>query len=248
MDETDGTAAAARPDEAAHFRKITLITAASGAAFAVLFVLSVYVLAKAPGPRASDETIIQYYSGTDGRWLSTVGLYLLPLAAVAFLWFIAALREWVSGSSRRLNQVLSNVQLLSGIAFLTLALASSAATVVGALEAEFGNVALDPREARQFPLFGSALLYVFAMRMAAIFVTSTTGIIGGAKVFPHWFQVVSYVVAACLFLVASRGLWLAFVFPAWILLLSGLMIVRRQSIAAFVGIPEDHPPSSSRAT
>jgi hypothetical protein len=83
-------------------------------------------------------------------------------------------------------------------------------------------------------LYGSALLYVFAMRMAAIFVTSTAGIIRGAGVMPRWFQALSYVVAACLFLVASRGLWLAFLFPAWILLLSGLMVYRRRSIAAFV--------------
>lgn len=223
-------------DEAVHFRKITLGTAAAGAAFAALFVVSVSILAQAPGLHASDDAIVQYYSGPDRRWLSTVGLYLLPLAAVAFLWFVAALREWVSGSSQRLNQVLSNVQLLSGIAFITLSLASSAATAVGAFEAEFGNVVVDPDDARQFPLFGSALLYIFAMRMAAIFVTSTIGIVRGSGIFPRWFQGLSYVVAACLFLVASRGLWLAFVFPAWILLLSALIVFRRQSIASFAGV------------
>ena len=110
------------------------------------------------------------------------------------------------------------------------------ATAVGAFEAEFGNVVVDPDDARQFPLFGSALLYIFAMRMAAIFVTSTIGIVRGSGIFPRWFQVLSYVAAACLFLVASRGLWLAFVFPAWILLLSALIVFRRQSIASFAGV------------
>ena len=226
-------------EEAAdHFRRITLGTAAAGAAFAVLFVVSVSILAQAPGPRASDDAIAQYYGGPDRRWLSFVGLYLLPFAAVAFLWFIAAQREWVSGSSQRLNQVLSNVQLLSGIAFIILALASSAATAVGAFEAEFGGGALDAEEARQFPLYGAALLYVFAMRMAAIFVTSTVGIVRGSGIFPRWFQLLSYVVAACLFLVASRGLWLAYVFPGWVLLLSALIWFRRRSIASFAGVTE----------
>jgi hypothetical protein len=238
VDGNGDAASTGAPDEAAHFRRITLGTAAAGAAFVVLFVVSVSILAQAPGPRASDEAIVQYYSGADRRWLSIVGLYLLPLAAVAFLWFIAALREWVSGSSRRLNQVLSNVQLLSGIAFIALSLTASAATVVGAFEVEFGHGVLDPAAARQFPLFGSALFYVFAMRMAAIFVTSTTGIVRGSGIFPRWFQVVSYVVAACLFLVPSRGLWLTFVFPAWVLLLSALIVFRRKSIASFAGVAE----------
>ena len=228
----------ARHETEAHFRRITLGTAAAGAGFAVLFVVSMIVLAQAPGPRASDAAVTQFYGGEDRRLLSLVGLYVLPLAAVAFLWFVAALRVWVSGSARKLSQVVSNVQLLGGIGFITLVLTSSAATTVGAFEIEFTGGLLDPSDARQFPLFGSALLYVFAMRMAAIFVLSTTSIIHAAGVLPRWFQWISYVVAACLFLVASRGLWLVFVFPAWILLLSGLMITRRESIAVFAGITE----------
>jgi hypothetical protein len=231
---------------AKHFHKITLGTAAAGAGFAILFVVSVSILAQAPGPRASDDAIVQYYSGPDRRWLSAVGLYLLPFAAVAFLWFIATLREWTSGSARRLNQVLSNVQLLSGIAFIILSLASAAATAVGAFEAEFAGAVLDPAEARQFPLYGAALLYVFAMRMAAIFVTSTVGIVRESGVFPRWFQALSYVVAACLFLVASRGLWLAYVFPGWVLVLSALIWFRRRSIASFAGVPEAGAAESVR--
>jgi hypothetical protein len=72
-------------DAADHFRKITLAPAAAGAAFAVLFVVSVSILTQAPGLRASDDAIVHYYGGPDRRWLSIVGLYLLPLAAVAFL-------------------------------------------------------------------------------------------------------------------------------------------------------------------
>lgn len=246
MDDGTGAAEASPEEHAAHFRRITQGTAAAGAVFAVLFVVSMVILARTPGPRASDEAVVAFYTGDDRRLLVAVGLYLLPLSAVAFLWFIAALREWVSGSARRLSQVLSNVQLLSGIGFIVLALASSAATTVAAFETEFSNAPLDPSDAREFPLFGSALLYVFAMRMAAIFVTSTTGIVRGAGVFPRWFQLVSYVVAACLFLAASRGIWLVFVFPGWVLLLSGLIVARHRSIASFAGVPlSSHTNASS---
>lgn len=235
-DGPDGTAQSDPNEATAHLNRITLGTAAAGIAFSILFVLSVAILSRTPGPRASDDAIAAFYGGPERRLLVIVGFYLLPISAIAFLWFVAVLREWVSGGSRRINQLLSNVQLLSGIAFITLALAASAAMSVAAFETEFSNVALDPAEARQFPLLGNALLYVFAMRMAALFVTSTIGIVRGSGIFTRWFQVVSYLVAACLFLVATHGPWLAFVFPAWVAVLSVIMIYRRHSIAALVGV------------
>ena len=219
-------------DTGAQLRKITLGTAAAGAVFAVLFVASMVVLARAPGPRASDEEVLAFYAGEGRSWLFSVGLYVLPFSAVAFLWFISALREWVRDSARRLDQVLSNVQLLSGGAFITLALAASAATTVATFEARISNLALDTAAARDLPLYGNALFYVFAMRMAAIFVTATTGILHRSGVFPRWFHLLSYIVAACLFLTASRGLWLALVFPAWVLLLSFMIAFRQRTLAS----------------
>lgn len=208
-------------------RKSARIAAGAGAAFAVLFVASMVSLARTPGARAGDAAIAAFYaSDNDRRPLILAGLYLLPLAAVAFLWFVAILRDWESGGVRRLNRVLSNVQLLSGIGFITLSLAAAAASTVSAFATEFGAVPIDPSVARQFPLYGSALLYVFGMRMAAIFVTSTTGLIRSTGIFPRWFVVASYVVAAVLFLAATVNVWLVLVFPAWVLLLSGLIAFR----------------------
>ena len=126
--------------------------------------------------------------------------------------------------------MLSNVQLLSGIGFITLSLVSAAASTVSAFAVEFAGVPLEPSVARQFPLYGAALLYVFGMRMAAIFVTSTIGIVRITGIFPMWFVVTSYVVAAVLFLAATLNVWLVLVFPAWVLLLSVIIAVRAHAI------------------
>lgn len=223
------------PDEdpAVWLEKAARSTAGLGAAFAVLFVASMVTVSRTPGARASDAAIAAFYtSESDRRPLVLAGLYLLPLAAVAFLWFVAILRDWESGSVQRLNRVFSNVQLLSGIGFITLSLAAAAASTVAAFSTEFGGAPLEPAVARQFPLFGSALLYVFAMRMAAIFVTSTTGIVRATGMFPSWFVGVSYVVATVLFLAATVNVWLVLVFPAWVLLLSGMIVFRPYAMAA----------------
>jgi hypothetical protein len=49
-----------------------------------------------------------------------VGLYLMPFAGIAFLWFIVALRMWITHSASRENVLLSNIQLVSGIVFIAL--------------------------------------------------------------------------------------------------------------------------------
>lgn len=123
----------------------------TGIAFAVLFLASMFTLSRIPGPRASDAALETFYASDQRRLVVLTGLYLLPFAAVAFLWFMAVLRDWESNSVRRLSRVLSNVQLLSGIAFITLILASAGATVVTAFANEFSGVQVEPILARQFP-------------------------------------------------------------------------------------------------
>lgn len=217
-------------DTAARLRRAALGTAAAGAAFAVLFVASMFALSRTPGPRASDAVIAAFYASDERRWIILTGLYLLPFATVAFLWFVAVLRDWESNSTRRLSRVLANVQILSGVGFLTLSLASAAASAVTAFANEFGGVQVEPTLARQFPLYGSALLYVFAMRMAAIFVTSTAGIIRATGIFPLWFVALSYLVAAFLFLAATLSVWLVLVFPVWVVILCALIVIRANTL------------------
>lgn len=44
--------------------------------------------------------------------------------------------------------------------------------------------------------------------------------------FPVWFLVVSYVVAAFLFLAATLSVWLVLVFPAWIIVVCAMIALR----------------------
>ena len=46
--------------------------------------------------------------------------YLLPFAALLFLWFIVALRGWIRGTQHRRNLLISDVQLVSGTVFTAL--------------------------------------------------------------------------------------------------------------------------------
>jgi hypothetical protein len=204
-------------------RHATRLTSVLGIAFAVLFLTALALLARTPGEHASDADLVTFYESGNQRWILVSGLYVLPLAAVAFLWFIAALRQWVELSSRTIDRLLATVQLLSGVGFITLAFAAAGAATIVASSVELANLPVDPTIARQFPLFSRTLLIIFGMRMAAIFVTTTAKLGHEAQLLPRWFVFGSYGVAAALFLVATLNVWLVVVFPLWVLVLCGLI-------------------------
>jgi hypothetical protein len=215
------------PDLAAtreEMRRAAILTGAVGALFAVLFLISLWLLHSAPKATESDERFIEFYSGNDRRLIVLVGLYVLPFSAVAFIWFIAALRQWVARGTRRGSQLIGTVQLLSGIGFITLALTSAAAATMPAALVELGYEVVDADMAREFPLYGNALLLVFGVRMSAMFVMTTASIGRASGYMPRWFGILSVVIALILFLSYSLTVWLVVLFPLWVLALCVLII------------------------
>ena len=91
--------------------------------------------------------MVTFYQENTQQLTQIGGLYLLPLSAVAFLWFTAALREWVEQSTRKFDHMLSTVQMLSGVSFITLALAAAGAATVVSLSHDV-SVPIDPELAR----------------------------------------------------------------------------------------------------
>ena len=214
----------------AGIRKAALLTCTVGAIHAVLFIAAFLILTHGPGIKASNEEIITYYSNSSSlRWQLIAGLYLMPFAGIAFIWFIVALRAWAQGYVRRQNALLSNVQLVAGIIYTTLFFAGAAAISVTASTAQFSDQ-INPDLARLFPQYGANLVLVFAMRMASMFVLTTTNIMRTTKVMPKWFAWIGYAVAIFLLLSASFNSLLIFVLPLWILAFCTLVALRARRI------------------
>ena len=214
----------------AGLRKAAIVTAVVGVTHAVLFILAFFILAHAPGAKAPDQEIIDYYSDpASRRWSLLAGLYLMPFAGIAFIWFTVALRAWARGYIRRQNELLSNVQLVSGIIYTTLFFAAAAAASVTAASAEFEDT-IDPNLSRLFPQYGANLLLVFSMRMASMFVLTTTNILRTTRAMPKWFAWIGYAVAIFLLLSASFNPYLMLVLPVWLLVLCIVIINRVRRI------------------
>lgn len=209
-------------------RRAAILTARLGIVQALLLLTAYWLLAQAPGPRATDAEIVDFYS-SDRRWMVVAaGLYLMPFAGIAFLWFVVALRMWIRITSRE-DALLSNVQLVSGIVFIALFFAAAAAESVLAAGMDSPQAVIDPSIARQFPHYGSALLLVFAMRMAAMFVFTTSSIGRKHQILPGWFVWIGYGVGLFLLLSATIDALLVLVFPVWVLVLSFFLLARARS-------------------
>jgi hypothetical protein len=226
------------PAESHHrsMRRAAMLTVGVGFAHAALFVLAYYLVATTPGGRAPDAEIRDFYV-SDARRLTLVGLYVMPFAGIAFVWFIVALRMWISLSHRRENVLLSNVQLVSGILFLAMFFASGAASAAAAASVEFAGAVVNPDLARQLPLYGSTLLLVFGMRMAAMFVFTTSSIARTTGILPRWFTYAGYAVGLFMLLSASFSPLLVLVFPAWMFTLCILLFVRARRIPVDAAFP-----------
>jgi hypothetical protein len=206
------------------FQHAARLTGMVGLAFAVLFVISILSFAQVPHLDATDDEVVAFYQGGNSEIIRIGGLYLLPLAAIAFLWFIASLHAWVELSGHPIDRLMSTVQMLGGVSFVTLSLAAAAAATVASFSYQYE---LTPDLARQFPLFGRTLLVVFGMRMAALFVMSTAKLGQSSGLLPTWFQWLSIAVALALFASATLNVWLTLIFPLWVAVLCAMIWLRR---------------------
>lgn len=216
--------------EGRSLRKAAMLTAWLGGAHSLLFLLALWLLAQVPGPGDSNNEVIAYYSSSEKRLSTLLGMYVMPFCGIAFLWFIVALRMWIASAGRQEDALLSNIQLVSGILYIGLLFTAASANSVVAASVEFTEGEIDPAWARLLPQYGNTLLVVFALRMGGTFVITTSRLVLASTVLPRWFGYAGLVAGAAMLLTATINPWLAVMFPAWMLLLSILLFNRALQI------------------
>lgn len=201
----------------------------AGLVFAVLFSSSLVLLDRHPAADSSTAEIAKWYLASNGRRVSLVGLYLVPFAGIAFLWFTAAIRHNTAALRDRFFDT-----ALVGSALLFIAMLFAAGASGGALFAavEFRNAPIpSPDAVGVARALAYTFFYVYALRAAAVFmiVTSTVGMRSG--VIPRWLAVSGVVIAIVMLLSVSFVSLLALLFPAWVVVLS-ILILRGPTHAA----------------
>jgi hypothetical protein len=154
-----------------------------------------------------------------GAWLSDearrravlLALQVAPFAGIAFLWFIAVIRDRMGAKEDRF---FASVFLGSGLLFVAMFFAAIA-VAVGLLSERIVGA-----ELWQFGHSLMALLADFAVKMAAVFMVATATITLRTAIMANWLGWLGYAIALVLLLGSTVLPWIELLFPLWVLLVS----------------------------
>jgi hypothetical protein len=179
-----------------------------------------------------------------GAWLAAssktvaLALNLIPFAGIAFLWFIGVLRDRLGSLEDRFF-----ASVFFGSALLFLAMLFAAAAVIGAVILVASTA--DPDELINSATFRFAravtyiVMNVYAIKMAGVFMISTSTVMIYTGIAPRWIAVLGYTLAFILLVGSYYISWSFVVLPLWVLLISIYIIIdnfRRPNQVAQAGL------------
>jgi hypothetical protein len=153
----------------------------------------------------------------------SLALNLLPFAGIAFLWFIAVLRDRLGELEDRFfaTVFLGSGLLFVGMIFTSAAMAGGLITILAHDSARLiqsGSYALERAEAYQ-------TLNIYAVKMAGVFMMATCTISLRTRTLPRWMPLLGYGLALILLLSVGTVEWILLVFPLWVLLISIYILI-----------------------
>jgi hypothetical protein len=191
----------------------------AGVVFAVLFGLSMVLLRMS----ITEVPLAENGLSSVARTQLTIALTLMPIAGIAFLWFVGVVRDRLGDLEDRF---FATVYLGSGVLFLAMMFVSMA--LAGAILTTVDSEA-SPSSPPEVVQFGRAVMLqvtnVYALRMAAVFMISLSTTWHRSGTAPRWLVISTYLVAVSLLVVTSLSMWIALVFPGWVLLVSLYILV-----------------------
>jgi hypothetical protein len=186
--------------------------AVAGILFALLLMLALVLLGLSI-PASPLQRVPRF--GTDAHRVA-VALQLVPLAGIAFQWFIGVLR---AGLGDREDQFFATVFLGSGLLFLAM-------LFVGAATAGAVVMVYDARAAAEPGIFTLAravsfdIMNIYAVKVAGVFMISTSTIAIYTGMAARWIAYVGFAAAALLIFGSGFTDWVFMLFPLWVLLMS----------------------------
>lgn len=202
----------------ARFWRTRRAAAIAGLVFAVLLITAMVMLRVA----LAEDNLQSLQADASRRTLIRISLNLVPFAGIAFLWFIGVIRDQIGVVEDRL---FSTVFLGSGLLFLAMMFTGTVTSTSLMEMLAAGNVNTDiwayGRSSTQ------NLISVYAMRMAAVFTLSVSTLVLRTSALPKWVSFIGYAIALVLMFAAGEHRWSQLVFPAWVLLVSLVILLTR---------------------
>ena len=184
--------------------------AIAGILFSILLITSqLIVWISIPADQGGPTTDVINHSRT-----ISLSLNLLPFAGIAFLWFIAVIRNRLGVLEDRF---FATILIGSGLLYIAMIFTSGALaaglirTLINAPEIVLrtGTYALGRAEIYQS-------MNVYGIKMAGVFMFSTSTILLRTEIVPRWIAFLGYALGGALLLSIGIIRWIPLVFPVWI--------------------------------
>ncbi len=160
----------------------------------------------------------------------SLALNLLPFAGIAFLWFIAVIRNRLGALEDRF---FATIFLGSGLLYIAMIFTSAA--LAGGLIRVLSNAPELLVQTGTYAL-GRAQIYqtmnVYGIKMAGVFMFSTSTILLRSAIVPRWIAFVGYALGAILLLSIGVISWIPLVFPLWVFLISVAILLENPTRGA----------------
>jgi hypothetical protein len=188
----------------------------AGIIFAILFFVALVLLGKVVGVGLATQTVMDNLNNSNST-LGLIGLYLVPFAGIAFLWFIAVVRDRIGVHEDRF---FATAFLGSGLLFVAM-LFAAAAVLAGLIAGNsFGTAApTDVATVGFARSVGYSFLFIYSAKAAGIFILATSTIVRRSR-WPRWTFISGFIVALVLILSVSFFEPIVMLLPAWVAAIS----------------------------
>jgi hypothetical protein len=209
------------------FARTPRAAAVAGILFGILFTCCIVLIRLAIPP---DLTAPATWTDTTRRMVS-ISLALMPLAGVAFLWFIGVVRDRLGPYE---DQFFAEVFQGSGLLFLAMTFGAFAVAAGIFTSLRIGGDQIITHEAF---VVGRAVMSqmfnLYALKMAAVFMFSLSTLWLRTGMMPRWLCFVSYAVALLMLVSLSVSLWMVLWFPGWVVVVSIYFLIMSYRGAPF---------------
>ena len=215
--------------------------AIAGLLFSALLV-AIFLLLRLATPADPKEpgTWLRDHAGQVG-----LALNLVPVAAIAFLWFMGVLRDRLG---QREDRFLATVFLGSGVLFLAMLLIFAA--VAHGIVATFAGQPQPIADSATFRFARDAsynIANAYMAKMAGVFTMTTSTIAIYTKIAPRWLAILGFAIAPLLLFGSYYFTWIFIAFPLWVMLISaGILRDDLRAAAAKKIEPCTHAPLVKR--
>jgi hypothetical protein len=215
----------ARPQRVGRRVRSLEAAAIAGGIYAVLAVVAVSLLSRYPSLDQTEDEITAWFDDSANQSSLIIGLNLVAVSSIAFLWFVAVIRRRLGDLEDRF---FGTVFFGSAIVFVAIWLVGGAVLAGPAVATTtFDSGSVSEASVSLAGGIGWSLLLVIAPKIQEVFVTTTSTLILRSRVLPSWLAVVGYVIAVGMFVFPLVMEPVGLAFPTWVFVVSIVIFLYR---------------------